>query len=121
MSDDLKLKKKHEAAKARVARWEAWALALRDGRDAEVYLDEQESLFREMVSRYPAFCHIPVIQRPRQLQAHSGAKAIPNRRNTIIDFAAATYLAQGPDPEFSFKTIPESDRICGEEGQEGVG
>ncbi len=102
MSDDAKLQKKYHVAKGRVARWEAWAMELRDGRDADVYLENREDVIREMVSGWRAMCHIPLIQRPPQLQAHSGAKGIPNRGNTMIDFVAATYHAQGDNAKFSW-------------------
>ncbi len=102
MSDEQKLKKKYEAAAARVARWEAWAVELRDGGDADVYLEYRGDLFREMVSACRATCRVPPIQRPPQLQAHSGASAIPSRTHTIIDFVAATHHAQAAGAEFSF-------------------
>ncbi len=101
MSDDAKLQNKYHLAKGRVARWEAWATELRQGRDADVYLENREDVIREMVSGWRAMYHIPLIQRRPQLQAHSGARAIPNRGNTMIDFVAATYHAQGDNPEFS--------------------
>ena len=50
MSTDQKLQNKYNAANRRVGQWEARAIALRDGGDAEAYLEEQEDLFYEMVS-----------------------------------------------------------------------
>ncbi len=63
--------------KGRVARWEAWATELRQGRDADVYLENREDVIREMVSGWRAMYHIPLIQRRPQLQAHSGARPFP--------------------------------------------